>query len=204
VVRNLWKDTMKYHAALATTFALLLPACSGSDDDGGGPTAASIPATFSAYCTGTLKQPVPIAEQDGPSAWVSSNATGEAPAGSSFLVEADFGKWGGYLFKSGGAVLMLDTDFSTGLVKDQDFTSDCATDATTVKTERVLLADSTFYADSKLGGAPCKLPAGTKLTNISFVSNGSVATVSTPEIEAQCSLEPSYSNDIVYGKLIPK
>lgn len=195
---------MRHHAGLVLTLALALPACSGSDDDGGGHSVAGVPATFSAYCTGTLKRAVGLQEKDGPSAWMGSSSTGEAPAGSTFLVEADFDKWGGFVFESDGTVLRLDGDFSTGLVKDQDFSSDCATDASTVDTDKVLLADSTFYADEKLSGTPCKLPAGTKFTGFSFVSMGSVATVTAPEIEAQCALKTSYSNDIVYGDLIPK
>jgi hypothetical protein len=195
---------MKREAFLALVFSLSLTACSGSDTDGGGHRVAGVPSAFSAYCTGTLKRPVGLQERDGPSVWMGSSSTGEAPTGSTFLVEASFDKWGGFVFGSDGAPLRLDGEFKTGLVKDQDFTSDCAVDPTAPKTANVLLAASTFHPNEDLSGEACTLPAGTELTSFGFISKGSVAMVSAAEIQAQCSLAKSYSKDIVYGDLLPK
>ncbi len=195
---------MKPEAFFAVVFSLSLAACSGSDSDGGGHAVAGVPSAFSAYCTGTLKRPVGLQEQDGPAGWVGSSSTGEAPAGSIFVVEASFDKWEGFVFESDGTPLRLDSEFQTGLVKDQDFTSDCAGDPNAPKTAKVLLADATFYPNEGLSGAACTLPAGTKLTSFSFINTGAVATVSAAEIQAQCSLAESYSKDIVYGTLLPK
>lgn len=195
---------MRREAFFAVVFSLALAACSGSDADGGGHTVAGVPAAFSAYCTGTLKHPVALQERDGPATWVGSNTTGEAPAGSIFVVEASFDKWGGFVFESDGTPLRLDGEFKTGLVKDQDFTSDCAIDPSAPKTANVLLADATFYPNEDLSGEACTLPAGTELTSFSFIATGAAATVSAAEIQAKCSLAKSYSKDIVYGDLLPK
>ncbi|MCC6900275.1 MAG: hypothetical protein IT377_14950 [Polyangiaceae bacterium] len=182
---------------------LALPGCSGSDEQAGGGV-GKVPAAFSAYCTGTTKVAIDLQEAQGPAVWVGSNATGSAPAGSEFLVAASFDKWEGFVFESDGTPLRLDGDFQSGLVKDQDFTSDCAVDATTPKTDTVLLANSHFYSTESLSGSACTLPAGTVLTNYSFMSAGSVATVGSAEIAAQCSHQKAYSSDIVYGDLISK
>lgn len=194
---------MRIERSLAFLPLLVLVACSGSDD-AGGTDVGKVPQSFSAYCTGITKVRLDLMKKTGPAAWAGDNTTGSAPAGSVFLVASSFDKWEGFVFDTSGTPLKLHGDFSTGLVKDQDFTSDCAVDAQTGPTDTVLLADSHFYAEESLGGSACKLAQGTELTSFSFMATGSVAQVSSTEIQAECSLSTSYSKDVVYGALVPK
>ena len=100
-------------------------------------------------------------------------------------------------------------DFQSGLVRDTDFSSACATDDKLdfQAQHHVLLTDSTFYASEDLSGEPCPLPVGTELPGFGFASGGfgsggSAASVSSDAIEAACGLTQSYSADIVYGELV--
>ena len=179
--------------------------CSGSDSTGGSVETGSLEA-FSSYCTGTLKADVDLMAPDGPGGWFRDGSQGTANAGTTFLVGTSFEKWEGYVMLSSGAPRKLDADWETGLVRDSQFTSDCATDEklTDGSDRRVLLAASTFFANPELGGEPCALPVATELTSFGFSNTGSVANVSANEIETQCGWQKSYSADITYGELIPK
>lgn len=185
--------------------ALLMPlfvACSSSSADGtpGGATGGSIEA-FSKYCTGTLKTAQKLEVASGGGSWVSDGST--AAAGSTFLLSAEFGVFGGYVIRADGKPAKLDADFSKGLVKDTDFTTDCAADPKEHQSE-VLLADATLFPKNDLSGTACTLPKATQLHNYSLSGGGEVTTMSSQEIKATCGLDTAYSKDAYYAQLVPR
>ena len=190
-------------------FSLLAAGCSGSDDDGGGgPGGTGSLQAFAGYCTGKTLRPIELMLPSGPGAWSTFGTADSVPAGTTFLVGASFDKWEGYVMAGDGTPMKLHADFQTGLIRDTDFSSPCATDD---KLEwqaqhHVLLVDSTFYASQDLSGEACKLPVATELPSFGFISggfgDGEAAQVSSDAIESTCGLTQSYSTDIVYGELV--
>jgi hypothetical protein len=141
----------------------------------------------------------------GSGGWITDGST--AGAGTTFLVSPDFGKWEGYVFASDGSPRKVDADFKTGLVKDTDFTSDCAVDpsASSDKKHTVVLAKANIYANKDLTGTPCVIDAGTELTNYMFEGGFSgPASISSNEIKAKCSLDKGYSSDLYDGYVLTK
>lgn len=199
--------------ALIAASSLGIAACSGSDSSGGGPggfgggsgsvPSGGPPAVFSPYCTGKLKVATDLMKADTAGAWMGDGSL-VAPAGTTFLVGASFSQWDGYLVLTNGVPAQLSSDFQTGLVKDTDFTSDCATDDKLSAGIHVLMGDSTFHAKEDLSDEPCTLPSGTTLTSFSFLNSGTVATVGADEIKTTCGWDTSYSDDIHYAELILK
>jgi hypothetical protein len=189
--------------------AVALGACSSSDS--GSSPQGVIPQAFAKYCSGTLKTDQKLMHPMSGGGW-QGDGTVHATAGTTFIVSPDFGHWGGYVLSSDGSVQKIDADFHTGLVKDTDFTSDCATDAAlnAFSNPNVVLAKSTFYAAQDLSGAACTLEAGTTMTNFSYMSGGfggsssAPATVSSAEIKAQCGFDTGYTRDLEYAALVPK
>jgi hypothetical protein len=196
-------------AHIAKLVAVALPlaalaACSSSTDSGPG-TSATIPAAFSKYCSATLKTEQKVMNPMGPGAWM---GTGEkVPAGTKILLSEDFSAWGGYAIKSDGGPLKISAaDRTKGLVKDVDFTSDCAPAAVpkfgdaTIKT--VTLAKATFYATKELTGTACTLEAGTEFSNYGITGGGDVSEVFANQIKEKCSLDKAYSKDLLTGGLV--
>ncbi len=199
---------MLHAASLVSCLALsFLAACSGSGSAGGGAAGAGgsggAPEAFAKYCAGTLKTEHKLMTAMGPGGWM-GDGSHHAPAGTTFYVAVSFGAWDGYVIQADGTPMQISApDFMAGLVKDTDFTSDCATDdKKTSSGGSVLLATATFFADAELTGKPCTLDAGTELTSLSFSGGGAVAWVSSAEITAECGFEPAYSEDILYASLI--
>ncbi len=195
---------MTKRIALLAALAFAASGCSGSDGGGGGGGGAEDLSEFSAYCTGTLLVDYDVQIASGSGSWTGSSQDAfMAPAGTHFLVSPAFGSWEGYVTYSDGKAARIDSDFSTGLVKDKDFTSDCAVDES-VRGANVLLQDATFYEDETLSGEPCTLPATTVLEQFGFSSFGGPASVSASAIKETCGWDQAYSDDIAYAELIPK
>lgn len=195
---------MSKRIALLATFALAVSACSGSDGGGGAGTGGVDLSEFEGYCTGTLLADFDVQIAVGAGAWSGSSRDAfNAPSGTVFLVSPAFGDWEGYIAYADGKAARIDSDFMTGLVKDQDFTSECATDVDARGVE-VLMKDSTFYADEALSGESCTLPAGTVLEQYSFFGGSDAATVSAAAIKAECGWDRAYSDDIATAELLPE
>lgn len=189
--------------------SLLAAGCSGSDDGGGkGPGGTGSLQAFAGYCTGTALRAIELQEPSGPGAWMSNGSQGSVQPGMTILVGASFDKWDAYLMRADGTPMQLKGDFQTGLIRDTDFESPCATDDKLdwQAQHHVLLRDSTFFATQDLSGEPCALPVGTELPSFGFISggfgDGQPAQVSSDAIESTCGLTQSYSADIVYGELV--
>ena len=203
----------------ATLSSLLVPfafACSSSSASpaatggnagaaGAGGSAPDPIAAYAAYCTGTLKVEQKIQQPAGPGAW---SGTGmKVAAGTTFLVAAEQSSWGGIVITADGSPERISpVDFKTGLVKDTDFTADCATDdaSSSPKVHIVLLAKSTFYASMDFSGAGCTLDAGTALDGFNFSSLGGASSVSAQAIKSKCGIDTAYTKDLVYGSLEAK
>ncbi|MGE0323494.1 MAG: hypothetical protein AB7K71_07000 [Polyangiaceae bacterium] len=170
----------------------------GSDNGGGFDLSG-----FAGYCSGTLLVDHDVQIASGAGRWTGTSADDFfAPAGTEFLVSPSFDKWGGYVVYKDGTAGRVDDDFSTGLIKDQDFTSDCAIDVNTYGVD-VLMQDSSLYETQALSGTRCVLPAGTVLEQLSFVNSSDAASVSAEAIRTQCGWDTAYSKDIAYGELLP-
>lgn len=195
---------MLKRTALLVTFALAVSACSGSEDGGGAGTGGVDLSEFDGYCTGTLLADFDVQIAVGSGSWRGGSQDAfNAPKGTAFLVSPAFGDWEGYIAYADGKAARIDSDFMTGLVKDQDFTSDCATDVDARGVE-VLMKDSTFYADEALSGDSCTLPAGTVLEQFSFFGGSDVANVSAAAIKAECGWDTAYSDDVATAELLPE
>jgi hypothetical protein len=186
--------------AIALSMSLLAACSSSSDGSSGGSTGGSIEA-FSKYCTGTLKTEQKLEAASGGGGWV-GNGT-KAPAGTVFLLSADFGTFGGYVIGADGKPSKIDADFTKGLVKDTDFTTDCVADPKEHQSE-VLLADATLFPKEDLSGTACTLPKATQLHNYSLSGGSAVTTMSSQEIKATCGLDTAYSSNAYYGALVPR
>jgi len=130
-----------------------------------------------------------------------------APAGSTFLVGAELDLWQGYVVQADGTPARIDADFSKGLVKDTDFTADCATDAKradALSQHLVLLASATLYPNKDFSGAACTLDAGTELTNYAIGGSNDGVSVSSPEVKSKCAVDQAYSKTLIYGELVAK
>lgn len=188
---------------LATALLLVAPlsvaACS-SDSDAGPPISSDL-SRFARYCTGTLKVEKTLMVPVGAAAWM-GDGSAKAPAGTTFLVAEGFSRFEGYVIRTDGSPAKISADFKAGLVKDVDFTSECADLAAADRT--VLLSDATFFANPERTGTACKLEAATELTSFSFMSSGDYAKVSAEQIKTTCALDVSYSSDIHYGSLLPR
>ncbi|MBI2388341.1 MAG: hypothetical protein HYV09_01880 [Deltaproteobacteria bacterium] len=182
--------------AIFLVLAPLAVACSSSSD--GGPFAGDLSA-FGKYCTGELKVEKTLMLPNGPGGWLGDGSS-RGLAGSKFIVGERFDKWQGFMILADKTPAQISGDSSAGLVKDVDFTSDCAVAG--AKTAAVVLRDSTFYANAAFTGAPCTLKAATELTSYSIMSDGLTATVSSAEIKATCSVDKAYSKDLAYGMLV--
>lgn len=191
---------MNWTLTTCGALCLALAGCSSSDSEAGSPGNGPGLEAYSAYCTGTLltAQKVLTAEQSG--VWSSKDAI-TAPAGTKVLMTASFDKWQGYYFVSSNRAERVSGDSATGLVKDTDFTSDCATDVNAIGIH-VLLQPATLYPNQDLTGEPCVLPAATSFSSFSFV-NGAAASVTASEIETACGYKTGYSKDFVYAELLP-
>lgn len=192
--------------ALGSMFAFValatMAGCSSSDG-GQSTTVGAIPASFSAYCTGTLKIDQELMFPAGGGAWM-GNGT-KAAAGTVFLVAAEFGQFGGFVMQSDGKPAKIEGDFTKGLVKDTDFTSDCATTADDrSKTKFVLLAKAKLYPNADLTGTACELEAASTFENYAYSSSGSSATFSSPALAEKCGFDKGYSNDIYFGRLLTR
>ncbi|MCA9639539.1 MAG: hypothetical protein H6718_02940 [Polyangiaceae bacterium] len=188
--------------AVSMLLGLAAAGCGSSDDSGSGGGGIDL-SEFGGYCKGTLLVDLDVQVAVAAGTW-SGNSLDDfyAPAGTEFLVSPSFDKWRGYVAYKDGNAGKLDDDFSTGLIKDQDFTSDCAVDAYGSGID-VLMKDSHFYANEAQTGAPCVLPAGTQLEQLSFINTSEVATVSAAAIRTECGFDTAYSSDIVYAELLP-
>lgn len=178
-----------------------LTACSSASPPG---PADSPPAAFAKYCTGTLLVDKRLMKGMGANAWRSDGST--AGAGTKFLVSPGYGQWEGFLILVDGAPAKLAVDYEKRLVKDTDFTSDCATDpAASHSSREVVLARSTIYPNKELTGTACVLEPGTEFTSYSFAGGFDVvAKVSSPEIKAQCGLDSGYTRDLLSAGLMEK
>jgi len=194
---------------LAQLACLALPliafaGCSSADSSSGGG-AGAIPAAFSKYCIGTLKTEQKIMHPMGPGAWM---GTGDkVGAGAQILIAPDFGSWGAFLMDSNGGPLKVSpADHSKGLVRDVDFTADCAPAAipsfSDPAIKRVTLGKATLYANKELTGTACTLDAGTEFSSYMYSGGGDVAEVSAAEIKTKCSFDKAYTKDLLVGELI--
>jgi len=197
-------------SSLVLGCAVALGACSSSDGGGGSPQGV-IPQAFDKYCVGTLKADQKLMKPMNGGGWM-GDGTLRASAGTTFLVSVDFHQWSGFVVQQDGSVAKIDQDFDKGLVKDTDFTSDCATDAALqpfAQNPKVLLKASTLYPTKDMSGTACTVDAGTSLTTFMYSSGGFGSTpepaqVGADEIKAKCGYESGYSNDFSYGELLPK
>jgi hypothetical protein len=189
---------------------LVLAACSSSDS--GGSPQGVIPQAFASYCSGTLKTDQKLMTPMSGGGWM-GNGSLHAAAGTPFLVSTEGGQWAGYVVQADGSVDKIDADFTKGLVRDTDFTSDCATDTALhdfASDKNVVLAKSTIYATKDLTGTACTLDAGTTMTNFNYASGGfggsssGPSTVGSDEIKAKCGFASGYTNDLEFASLIPK
>ena len=180
-----------------------LASCSSSDSDDGSPAGGVDLGVLSDYCTGKLLVEQRVMTAIGHSAWGTKGSL-KAPAGTEIVVGPSFDKWRGFYYLSVGQVGMLSGDSSTGLVKDTDFTSNCATDVNAIGV-RVLLQDSTVYPNPDLSGSACVLPAGTSFKSaFSFAAGTPSAAIIASEIKDACGYETAYSSDFVHAQLLPK
>lgn len=181
---------------LVLVLGALVAACSSSSD--GGAFAGDL-GPFGKYCMGELKVEKTLMLPNGPGGWLGDGSS-RALAGSKFIVGERFDKWNGFMILADKTPAQISADSSAGLVKDVDFTSDCA--VTGAKTAAVVLRDSTFYANEAFTGTACTLKAATELTGYSIMSDGTKATVSSDEIKATCSLDKAFSKDLAYAMLV--
>jgi hypothetical protein len=189
-------------------FLLLgLAACSASASPSSPSTFASDLSAFSGYCTGTLKTEQDVLKRIGVG-W-RGDGTLRAPAGTKILLAVDFEKWEGYALLADGTPARLDVDFQTGLVKDKDFTSECAVDADLSRDTRkhfVVLAPATLYKDKELTGSPCAIEQGFALTDGHSYQGGlePVASVGGSGIQTKCGYSPGYTKEFAFGMLVPR
>ena len=186
---------------------LVALACGSSSDDTAQPGAAAgaaLPAEYDGLCTGTLLTAREYATPgNGPSAWVGGGE--KAPAGTKFLLGYDGSNWGrSYFFLSNGTPAELDADFTTGLMKGVDFSSDCAEPVTSERRRFVVLRSSTLFATEALDGAACVVEGGTAFTAWGFSSNGAVASFQAKELEAKCGYAKGYTKNLTFGTLVAK
>ncbi len=194
---------MRALGSMLVFVALAAVAGCSSSDDGQPAAAGGAPAAFSSYCTGTLKVEQALMFPEGAGAW-SGNGV-RAAVGTEFLVSAEFGQFGGFIIQNDGTPAKLKGDFAKGLVKDTDFTSECATSADDrSKTRFVLLAKAKLFANADLSGATCELDAGTTFENYAYSSGASSASFSSPTLAAKCGFDKGYSNNIVFGSLLTR
>lgn len=192
---------------------LVLAACDSDDSSSGGKTNSTTdqPSTkevFSKYCTGILKNDTTGMLPSGPFGWMSSNTKKkDIPAGTEILLEYSFSRTSGYAIFSDGSASKVSNQSLDGLIKDTDYTSDCPTSG---KTERVLLMDSTFFANQELTGQPCTVKAGTILDSASATESSDgkytsdVAKVKSAQIKEICGLDVAYSSDGNSAELLLK
>lgn len=196
--------------SLLATFALLtmtaLTACSSDDDGGSGGSFGemSIPATFSAYCTGTLLVEQTMMRPAGSGSWLGRGQ--KVPAGTKVLLEANWDHWEhGYTFDSTG-VIRAEGDFVKGLVVDVDVSTDCPTpDPLDGKAHPlVILEQSTIYATKDLTGTPCTLEVGSTFSGYSYAFTGTAAQFKSSDLTAICGFDTGYSTNLTYAKLVAK
>ncbi len=194
---------MSNRMLLAALPFIALAACSSAPENPVG----AIPAPFAKYCTGTLKVDRQLMTPMPPGGWTSDRTT--ASAGSKFVLSPSFGHWEGYVFREDGAAAKISTSHSIGLVKDTDFTSDCAIDTSSSGSSdsrrTVLFAKATIFVDKNLGGSSCTLESGTELTKFDYAGGFSgPGTLSSAEVKAKCGWDTGYSNDILYAYVLVK
>jgi methyl coenzyme M reductase alpha subunit len=177
--------------------SLSLFACSSSTDDSTTFDPAKL-APFSSFCTGALKVDQSLMTPVGGGVWMGGSLM--ASAGTQFLISEDFSKYGGYVIQDDGTPAEIDADFSTGLVKDVDFTSTCATAGSVERF--ALLVQATFYANEQLTGTACTMDVATAfLTSHSYVS-GDPAEFSAPELTSKCGWSVGYTSDGIFATLL--
>ena len=141
--------------------------------------------------------------EGGGTAWGGANNP-NAPPGTRFLLADDsFGsspKYRGYLFVADGRAAQMSGDFSKGLIKDTDFTTDC--DASKQGRDTLLVA-AVLRPQPDLTGDPCTLPAGTDIEKISVTRTAEGPVVfAGAELTALCGLEKAYAGSVTAVPLI--
>jgi hypothetical protein len=187
---------LRFGAAFA---AFAAAACSSEETK---PVTFAAPAAvFDHACRATLLRAADALPSLGPGIWGGVNVP-SAPAGTSFLLTEDLGRYGGCLFLEGGHPAQISADVGKGLLRDVDFASDCDPLA---QGEKTVLQASSAYDDAELTGAPCALPAGTSLGGLGFERLGEgPAILSGPVLQSLCGFREGYSNDLVAASLLPK
>lgn len=188
--------------------ALAVPACSEDDDAGNGGFKAADPA-FDGICRGVLR----TSQKALPSLPVSGGGIGwggvnnpVAPSGTSFLLATDsFGSkitYRGYLFVADGRAAQMNGDFTEGLIKDTDFTTDC--DATK-KGRDTLLVATVVRPNADLTGDACTLPLGTDIFELSVARTGQgPITLAGAGLGTLCGFEKGYTDSLLEVDLITK
>jgi hypothetical protein len=191
---------------ISLALVLSVAACSSSSDGGSGSPGGSSEdalAPFAKFCRATLKTEQKIEKPAGPGGWV-GNGT-KVPAGTTILLEYDFKLWGGYVMTNEGPQKIA-ADFTKGLVKDTDFTSDCAKEPDFGSRHLVVLAKSNVFADKSLTGSACVLQPGTDFSDYGFSSGGSGAPsqFQSTQLKTICGFDQGYTNDLTYGNLVTR
>lgn len=202
------RSVKRPHEGLVLAMTLVFAACGGGsdggdgdgDDGGGQQTSVSVPAAFSRFCAGVLKEDTEYLTSTGPGAWFGTGK--KVRAGTSFLLGPGFSGFEGYLFVNGKPA-SLDADFDTGLVKDEHFTSSCASDD--AEEVLVVLQRSTVYKDEAMTGSPCVLEPGVSLAQPeAYSSFGPEETVelTAEALQPICGFTEAYSRDLIAADLL--
>lgn len=174
--------------------------------------AAAIPAVFSKYCTGVLKVEVELYKPTVGEGWVSDGRALAAP-GTEILLEVQSGAdagFHGYAFDGNGVPRRIVDDVQRGMTTDKHFTTDCAlaSDPGRYELRRwVLLAPATFYPTNALTGTPCRFDAGTEFTERYLGGGGdavNVTSMTSVDLQAKCGFSKGFTNDLIYGVLLPR
>lgn len=193
---------------LASCLVLTQTALACGDDDAAGGGFQTPAAAFDGFCRGVLVTPqnaLPSLPADnGAIAGGTNNPV--APPGTSFLLATDsFGSkntFRGYVFVADGRAAQINGDFSTGLIKDTDFTTDCDP---TKKGRDTLLVAATIRPNADLSGDPCVVPIGTDLFELSVARTGQgPITLSGAGLTTLCGFDKGYTDRLLEVDLVSK
>lgn len=183
---------------------LLAASACATDEDGrsGGPAdAQALDPVFDNVCRGTMVHAATVLPSQGPGQWGGVEPP-QIAAYQPFMIASSGGRIEGYIALPGNQVGQIQGDFTKGLVKDTDFTTECNLGG---EAKLTALRAATIYPDAGLTGAPCTIPIGTRFPDHAFSRvAGGPATFSSTLLTKMCGFQQGYTADLVYGSLLLK
>lgn len=194
---------MARFASRILVIVLAASACA-TDEDGrsGGPAdAQALDPVFDNVCRGTMTHPATVLPAQGPGQWGAFEPP-QLAAYQPFMLASSGGRIEGYLALPGNQLGQIQGDFTKGLVKDTDFTTDCNLAGEAKLTN---LRAATFYPNPDLTGEACTIPIGTRFPDHAFSRvGGGAATFSSTLLLKTCGFQQGYTTDLIYAQLLLK